>query len=145
MLGTVYAKRIVGDVTKVRAFDLGLLTGQIIPGGTAITLLSVNFDSAAFTQELTIEEIAIRVWAYEQGATTARMYLKVGSAAAELIDVRSSPADIFTAIASRTVSIPAGQSSLTIYYVAERKTSYRRDAQRRMFYLNKQGGTFSAS
>ena len=143
--GTVYAAKLVGDVTKVRAFDLGLLTGQIIPGGTAITLLSVNFDSADFNQELTIEEIAVRVWAYEQGATTARMYVKVGSAAAELIDVRSSPEDIFTAIASRTVSIPAGQSSLTIYYVAERKTSYRRDAQRRMIYLNKQGGTFSAS
>ncbi|MFM5833812.1 phage tail tip fiber protein [Aeromonas caviae] len=143
--GTVYAAKLVGDVTKVRAFELGLLTGQIIPGGTAITLLSVNFDSADFNQELTIEEIAIRVWAYEQGATTARMYVKVGSAAAVLIDERSSPADIFTAIASRTVSIPAGQSSLTIYYVAERKTSYRRDAQRRMIYLNKQGGTFSAS
>lgn len=145
VLGTVYAAKLVGDVTKVRAFDLGLLTGQIIPVGTAITLLSVNFGSADFNQELTIEGISIRVWAYEQGETTARMYVKVGSAAAELIDVRSSSADIFTAIASRTVSIPAGQSSLTIYYVAERKTSYRRDAQRRMIYLNKQGGTFSAS
>ena len=145
VLGTVYAKRIVGDVTKVRAFDLGLLAGQIIPGGTAITLLSVNFDSADFNQELTIEEIAVRVWAYEQGSTTARMYVKVGSAAGVQIDVRSSSGDIFLAIAPLTVAIPAGQSSLTIYYVAERKTSYMRYAKRRLIYLNKQGGTFSAS
>ena len=145
VLGTVYAAKLVGDVTKVRAFDLGLLAGQIIPGGTAITLLSVNFDSADFNQELTIEEIAVRVWAYEQGSTTARMYVKVGSAAGVQIDVRSSSGDIFLAIAPLTVAIPAGQSSLTIYYVAERKTSYMRYAKRRMIYLNKQGGTLSAS
>lgn len=144
VLGTVYAAKLVGDVTKVRAFDLGLLAGQIIPGGTAITLLSVNFDSADFTQELTIEQIDLRVWGYEQGSTTARMYVKIGSEAGVQIDVKSSSADIFLAIAPRTVNIPAGQSSLTIYYVAERKTSYRRDAQRRLIYLNKQGGSFSA-
>jgi hypothetical protein len=145
VLGTVYAAKLVGDVTKVRAFDLGLLAGQIIPGGTAITLLSVNFDSADFTQELTIEQIDLRVWGYEQGSTTARMYVKIGSGAGVQIDVKSSSADIFSAIAPRTVNIPAGQSSLTIYYVAERKTSYNRLAQRRLIYLNKQGGSFSAS
>ena len=143
--GTVYAAKLVGDVTKVRAFDLGLLTGQIIPGGTAITLLSVNFDSADFIQELTIEQIDIRVWGYEQGSTTARMYAKVGSAAGVQIDVQSSSGDIFLAIAPLTVAIPAGQSSLSIYYVAERKSSYGRPAQRRLIYLNKQGGSFSAS
>jgi hypothetical protein len=145
VLGTVYAAKLVGDVTKVRAFDLGLLAGQIIPGGTAITLLSVNFDSADFTQELTIEQIDLRVWGYEQGSTTARMYVKIGSGAGVQIDVKSSSADIFSAIAPRTVNIPAGQSSLTIYYVAERKTSYNRLAQRRLIYLSKQGGSFSAS
>ena len=143
--GTVYAAKLVGDVTKVRAFDLGLLTGQIIPGGTAITLLSVNFDSVEFVQEMTIEQIDLRVWGYEQGSTTARMYVKIGSGAGVQIDVKSSSGDIFTAIAPRTVNIPAGQSSLTIYYVAERKTSYNRLAQRRLIYLNKQGGSFSAS
>lgn len=143
--GTVYAAKLVGDVTKVRAFDLGLLTGQIIPVGTAITLLSVNFDPADFIQELTIEQINIRVWGYEQGSTTARMYVKVGSAAGVQIDVQSSSGDIFLAIAPLTVAIPAGQSSLSIYYVAERKSSYSRPAQRRLIYLNKQGGTFSAS
>lgn len=145
VLGTVYASKLVGDVTKVRAFDLGLLAGQIIPGGTVVTLLSVNFDSADFTQELTIEKIDVRIWGYEQGSTTARMYVKVGSAAGVQIDVQSSTGDIFSAISPRTVSIPAGQSSLTIYYVAERKSSYMRNAQRRLIYLNKQGGSFSAS
>lgn len=145
VLGTVYAAKLVGDVTKVRAFDLGLLAGQIIPAGTAVTLLSVNFDSAEFVQEMTIEQIDLRVWGYEQGETTARMYVKIGSGAGVQIDVKSSSADIFSAIAPRTVNIPAGQSSLTIYYVAERKTSYNRLAQRRLIYLNKQGGSFSAS
>lgn len=143
--GTIYAAKLVGDVTKVRAFDLGLLSGQIIPAGTAVTLLSVNFASADFIQELTIEQINIRVWGYEQGSTTARMYVKVGSAAGVQIDLQSSSGDIFSDISPLTVSIPAGQSSLTIYYVAEKKSSYNRPAQRRLIYLNKQGGSFSAS
>ncbi|AUZ81336.1 phage tail tip protein J-related protein [Aeromonas sp. ASNIH1] len=143
--GTIYAAKLVGDVTKVRAFDLGLLSGQIIPAGTAVTLLSVNFASADFIQELTIEQIDIRVWGYEQGSTTARMYVKVGSAAGVQIDLQSSSGDIFSDISPLTVSIPAGQSSLTIYYVAEKKSSYSRPAQRRLIYLNKQGGSFSAS
>ncbi len=143
--GTIYAAKLVGDVTKVRAFDLGLLSGQIIPAGTAVTLLSVNFASADFIQELTIEQINIRVWGYEQGSTTARMYVKVGSAAGVQIDLQSSSGDIFSDISPLTVSIPAGQSSLTIYYVAEKKSSYSRPAQRRLIYLNKQGGSFSAS
>ncbi len=144
--GTIYAERIVGDLTKVKAFDLARKTpAVIVPGGTPVTLLTVYFDAAPFNQELTIEMIAISVRAYEEGQTTARLYAKPGNAPAVLVSELSSSSTIFDAIHPVSIIIPAGESSVQFYYVAERKTQWNSPAQRKLFYLNKLGGSFYAA
>lgn len=144
--GTIYAERIVGDLTKVKAFDLARKTpAVIVPGGTPVTLLTVNFDAAPFNQELTVEMISISVRAYEEGQTTARLYAKPGNAPAVLVSELSGSSTIFDAIPPVSIIIPVGESSVQFYYVAERKTQWNSPAQRKLFYLNKLGGSFYAA
>ncbi|WP_281441162.1 hypothetical protein [Aeromonas veronii] len=81
-----------------------------------------------------------------RGATTARIYAKAAGAAAVLIaaaTTNSSQTPIFEKIPACTISIPAGSSSLVIYYVAERRSNWQFYAQRKTFFINKKGGGFS--
>ncbi|WP_270828901.1 phage tail tip fiber protein [Aeromonas sp. QDB20] len=142
ILGRLAAERIVGDLTKVKAFELpNKPTVAIIPGGTPITLLAVHFDQAPFEQELTIERIDVSIRPYESGATRTEIYARAGDGPGVLLAMGGG----MSFIPPSTVPIPAGHNVVTFYYVADRKTMWDMPSQRRLFYLNKRGGNFYAA
>ncbi|MEN3759320.1 phage tail tip fiber protein [Aeromonas veronii] len=145
VLGTFYAERMVGDITKVRAFDLPAKGGVIIQPGVAVTMMTFHFDASPYDQELTMDEISVRITPYDEGATTARIYAQAGSSGAVLLataTTNSSESPIFEKIQPCTITIPAGAASLVIYYIAERRSNWYLYAQRKMFFINKRGGGF---